>query len=343
MRTISADLVPIGVGLHVERGQAGAIVGRPVLEGVEHRQRLLVAGEIGGLLAGLLLLAPDPEQVVVDLERDPQRPAEPAVARDDLVVVGGQQRPRLDRRRDQGGRLAPDHVEVEVDGHRLVGRGAGDVEVLALAQHHARLVVQAHQPQDLLVREPEVRQPMERDPRQAEDEVARVDRLRHAVDGPQRRAVAPLGVAVLDVVVDEAEVVAELDRGCARQGRSMVARDRGVGEQPEEGAHALAARAVVAVHPQVVADHLVDAGGRRVAVRDDPHDLVLGVREEEREVDIARNGHGPRSVPAPDANVSVKSSLLVGKAATPESSKPVVNAPRPRRRLSTRASAPQGA
>ena len=59
---------------------------------------------------------------------------------------------------------------------------------------------------------------MERDPRQAEQHVAGVDRLGDAVERPERRPVAPLAVAVLDVVVDEAEVVAELDGGGARAG-----------------------------------------------------------------------------------------------------------------------------
>ena len=117
-----------------------------------------------------------------------------------------------------------------------------DVDVLALAQRDARLVVQAHQPQDLRVAEAEVGQPMERDPAEAEQHVAGVDRLGDAVERPQRRPMAALAVAVLDVVVDEAEVVAELDRRRARQGRPVVAGDRGVGEEAEERPHPLAGR-----------------------------------------------------------------------------------------------------
>ena len=73
--------------------------------------------------------------------------------------------------------------------------------------------------------------------------------------------VAALAVAVLDVVVDEAEVVAELDGRGARQGRAVVAGDRRVGEQAEERPHPLAARRAGAVEPEVVADHLVHARG----------------------------------------------------------------------------------
>ena len=101
-----------------------------------------------------------------------------------------------------------------------VGLAHRDVEVLALAQRQAGLVEQAHQAQHLGVREAEVGQPVERDPRQAEQRVAGVDRLGDAVDRPQRRPVAALDVAVLDVVVDEREVVAELDRRRARAGRA---------------------------------------------------------------------------------------------------------------------------
>ena len=70
---------------------------------------------------------------------------------------------------------------------------------------------------------------MKRLPAQGEEHVAGVDRLRDAVERPQRGAVAALGVAVLDVVVDQAEVVAEF-HGCGTgQRRPVVARDRGVG------------------------------------------------------------------------------------------------------------------
>ena len=127
---------------------------------------------------------------------------------------------------------------------------------------------------------------MEGDARQAEQRVAGVDRLRDAVDGPERRAVAALDVAVLDVVVDEAEVVAELDRRRAGQRALVLAGDAGVGEEAEERPHPLAARRARAVEREVVADHLVQPVGRRVAVRDEADDLALGVGDEGGEVDV---------------------------------------------------------
>ena len=103
---------------------------------------------------------------------------------------------------------------------------------------------------------------MEGHPRQAEEHVAGVDGLGDAVERPDGRPVAALPVAVLDVVVDEAEVVAELDRGGARQGALVVARDRGICEEAQQRPHPLAGGRPRPVEPEVVADHRVDAGGR---------------------------------------------------------------------------------
>ena len=210
--------------------------------------------------------APDPEQVVVELEGEAERPAEAAIAGDDLVVLGGEDGAGLDRGGDERRGLAADHVEVAA--RRVISsseRAHRDVDVLALAQRQARLVVQAHQAQDRRVGEAEVGQPVERDPRQAEQRVAGVDRLGDAVDGPQRRPVAALDVAVLDVVVDEAEVVAELDRRGAGQRALVLAGDAGVGEQAEQRPHPLAGRRARAVEREVVADHLVQPVGGRIA------------------------------------------------------------------------------
>jgi hypothetical protein len=247
-------------------------------------------GDVRRFLAGRLLCAPDPEQVVVELERDPERPSERPIAADDGFVVGRQQRPGLDRRGDEGRSLAPDHVEVGVDRHDLVRFARRDVDVLPFAQRQARLVEEAHQPDDLGVGEAEVGQSMESDPGQAEQRVAGVDRLRDPVDRPQRRAMATLGVAVLDVVVDEAEVVAELDRGRAGQCLAVVAGDRGVGQQAEERPHPLAAVAALAIERQVIPHHLVEAVGRWVPIADEPDDLALGVGDQVGEVQIRRGG-----------------------------------------------------
>ena len=274
-------------------GESLAILGTGVLRGVDHRQGLLVVDDVRRFLAGRLFRAPDAEQVVVELEGQAERPAEGAVAGDDRLVGGGQQRAGLDRGGDEGRRLAPDHVEVEIDADELVRAAHRDVDVLALAQRQARLVEEAHQAQDRAVGEAEVGQPVEGDARQAEHRVAGVDRLRDAVDRPQRRAVPPLDVAVLDVVVDEREVVAQLDRGGARQRALVVAGDAGVGEQAEQRSHPLAARRPRPVECEVIADHLVQPVGRRIAVLHEADDLALGVGDQGGEVDVRRRGRHP--------------------------------------------------
>jgi hypothetical protein len=96
--------------------------------------------------------------------------------------------------------------------------------------------------------------------------------------------VAALAVAVLDVVVDQAEVVAQLHRGGTRERALPRSRDRGKREQPEERPEALARRPG-AIEPHVVADHLVHAVGGRVAVHDEVEDLVLDRADERRDVE----------------------------------------------------------
>ncbi len=167
-----------------------------------------------------------------------------------LLIVGRQHRAGLHRCGDQGGRLASDHVEVEVDRQALVVLGAPDVHELALAQRQAGLVVEAHQGQHLGVREAELGQSVQGHAREREQRVAGVDRLGDAEDSPQRGAVAALDVAVLDVVVDQAEVVAELDCGGAGQRGAVVAGQRLVGQQAEQRPQALAARAVIRSRPR---------------------------------------------------------------------------------------------
>jgi len=61
-----------------------------------------------------------------------------------------------------------------------------------------------------------------------------------APHGPHRRAVAPFGVAVHQVVVDQGEVVHELHRDRAAQRGRRVAGDGLAGQQGQRGAHRLA-------------------------------------------------------------------------------------------------------
>ena len=73
---------------------------------------------------------------------------------------------------------------------------------------------------------------------------------------------AALRARVLDVVVDEAEVVAHLHGRGARQRALVLARDRLVGQQAQQRPQALAARRVP-VQAQVVADPVVELASVR--------------------------------------------------------------------------------
>ena len=87
-------------------------------------------------------------------------------------------------------------------------------------------------------------------------------------------------VGVLDVVVHEAEVVAELDGRRARQCGAVGSGQRLVGEEAEQRAHPLSARSVRLVEPEVIAEHLVQGPGVTVALGDDGAHLRLDLREQ---------------------------------------------------------------
>ena len=70
------DRLGAGSASRVERGQPLAVLGAGVLEGVDDRQRLLAVGDVRRLPCRSSARAPDPEQVVVELEGEAERPAE---------------------------------------------------------------------------------------------------------------------------------------------------------------------------------------------------------------------------------------------------------------------------
>ena len=198
-------------------------------------------------------------------------------------IVGGQDGAGLHRCADQGRGLLADHLEVGIDGDIGLPLEA-DVEVLPLAQRQARLVVHAHQRQHPPLAEAVLEEPIEREPAQREQRVTRVDGEGHAPHRPQGRPMTPFGVGVLDVVVDEAEVVAQLHRRGAGQGRAVVAGERVVGEKAEQRAHPLAARTVGAIQAEVIGQHLVQRPRVPAALVEDARHLRLDVGQEARKL-----------------------------------------------------------
>ena len=191
--------------------------------------------------------------------------------------------PGLDRRRDQGGGLAADHVEVQLDRHQVVRSRCSRCR--CTGPRTARRHVSSY-------RRIRRRTFASGNPRSVSRWRAIRDRLNSVSPvliawgtpwtAHRVGAVAALPFAVLDVVVDEAEVVAELDGRGTRERAPMVAGDRGVGEQAEQRPDALAARGPGPVEREVVADHLVQAVGRRVAIAARGGRSRLGVGDEGR-------------------------------------------------------------
>ena len=74
------------------------------------------------------------------------------------------------------------------------------------------------------------------------------------------------------------------------EGALVFAGDARVGEEAEQGPHPLAAGRAGAVEGQVIADHVVQTVGGRIAVADQPGDLALGVGDESGEIDFRGRG-----------------------------------------------------
>ena len=148
---------------------------------------------------------------------------------------------------------------------------------------------------------------------EAEQHVAGVDRLGDAVERPERRPVAALAVAVLDVVVDEAEVVAELDGGGARQ-RAPCGRRR---SRRRRGGRGAAGSACPTARRRGRARGGSGPSRRRRAVDGSRSSTTrrisrLGVGDERLEVEVARDGGHRGQCSRIGANMRARSSLLAG-------------------------------
>ena len=244
-------------------------------------------GDVRGFLAGRLLGAPDPEQVVVELEGEPERPAEAAIAGDHVLVVGREQGAGLDRGGDERGGLAPDHVEVAVDRHQLVRARSSRCRCTGPRTARGRSRRTAASAAGPWRRE---------NPRSVSRWRAIRERLNsvspvliawampwrvHSV-GRWRRSTSPSSMSSWTRL----KLCPSSTAAAPGSARAVIARDRGVGEEAEQRPHPLAAGRPGAVEPEVVADHLVQPVRGRVAVADEPEDLRLGVGDELVEVEV---------------------------------------------------------
>ena len=121
-------------------------------------------------------------------------------------VVAREHRRALRRCGEQRAGLARRHDAVALRGD-VGARLEADVEELSLAHADAGLVREIREVEDAFRREAPLPQALHGEPGDRVHAVSGVDRLRHAPDGPHRRAMVPRRVLVLDVVVDEREVV----------------------------------------------------------------------------------------------------------------------------------------
>ena len=101
---------------------------------MEHWQRFLMSGQIRCLFPSGRLVAPNAEEIVIDLEGKAEGPAEIAESSDDLLVVAGEDRTRLYGARDEGCSLAADHFKVVFNALHLSARTRGDINELPLAE-----------------------------------------------------------------------------------------------------------------------------------------------------------------------------------------------------------------
>ena len=208
------------------------------------------------------------------LERLPELLAEARELLADRRVVAREHRGALRRRGEERARLASRHDAVALRGD-VGARFEADVEELTLADTHAGLVQEAREVEDPLRRKAQLPQTLHGEAGDRVHTVSGVDRLRHAPDGPYRRAVVSRRVLVLDVVVDEREVVEQLDRRDGGQDALRLAGERLEHEQAEQGAEAFATTRPSRIEAEVVQHHAVKGLQRRLGLRQQRPDLLI--------------------------------------------------------------------
>lgn len=263
-------------GSPVERGKLGG--GRGVGgEGRDHRQGLLVGGQVRpDRFARAGRVPPDADQVVDELEGEARLPAEAVHGADGPLPRTGVERAEGAGAAEQGARLGHGH------GQALVER---DVVGAAVLQGAVGLLSRAEL--DDAGGEPHcgvcgrrVRVVRQQSQGEGEHGVARDDGVRYPEHRPGRGPVAPGGVLVDDVVVEEGEVVREFDRDGRPHRRVRVPSQRTGGGQDERRSDGLArlpgrGRTVGVLPAEVVHGDPADRPGQRLDGR--PEVRVHGV------------------------------------------------------------------
>ena len=92
-------VIVLHFGLGVDGAQDVAVGSEDLLQGLDDGQRLLLVGDVGADgLAGRAAFAPDAEDVVADLECEPDLAAEGLEARALFFVGAGDERAEVERR-----------------------------------------------------------------------------------------------------------------------------------------------------------------------------------------------------------------------------------------------------
>ena len=109
-----------------------------------------------------------------------------------------------------------------------------------------------------------------------EEGVTRVDGMGDPLTHPEGGSSTALCVAVFDVVMHQAEVMAELNGCGSRDGALPVAGERCVGEQPEEWPHSLPKPCGRIAVAHVIADLVVHVcGDRLLPLREERKDRLV--------------------------------------------------------------------
>ena len=139
-----------------------------------------------------------------------------------------------------------------------------NINELPLTEAEAGLVINLHHPDHLCVREAERAQAVRCNAADGEEGVTSIDGVGDPLTHPEGGSPTALCVTIFNIVMHQAEVVAELNGGGSGDGALPVAGERRVGEQSEEWAHPLPKPCGWIAVAHVIADLVVHVCGDRL-------------------------------------------------------------------------------